>query len=111
MLRAHAWPGNVRELQHVVEAAVVVCEGPEIRPDHLPFSVRTGVAGTRHPQPAPLDSSPGGARPGTLTLEEVERAHIESVLRAQHGHRGLAAKALGISERNLYRKLREWGLT
>ena len=109
VLRAHAWPGNVRELQHVVEAAVVVCEGPVIRPDHLPLSVRTEVAGTRHPQPTPLDSSPGGAGPGTLTLEEVERAHIERVLRAHDGHRGLAAKALGISERNLYRKLREWG--
>jgi len=109
VLRAHAWPGNVRELQHVVEAAVVVCEGPVIRPDHLPLSVRTEVAGTRHPQAAPSDSAPSGAGAGTLTLEEVERAHIERVLRAHDGHRGLAAKALGISERNLYRKLREWG--
>jgi len=40
----------------------------------------------------------------------VEREHIESVLRATSGHRGNAAKALGISERNLYRKLREYGL-
>jgi transcriptional regulator with PAS, ATPase and Fis domain len=39
----------------------------------------------------------------------MERAHIERVLRAHRGHRGLAAQALGISERNLYRKLREWG--
>jgi two-component system, NtrC family, response regulator HydG len=111
VLRAHAWPGNVRELQHVVEAAIVVCEGAVIRPDHLPASVRTGAAGTRHPQSGLQDSSPHGAGRAALTLEEVERAHIEAVLRAQHGHRGLAAKALGISERNLYRKLREWGLT
>jgi DNA-binding NtrC family response regulator len=109
VLRAHAWPGNVRELQHVVEAAMVVCEGPVIRSDHLPASVRTEVSGGQHPQPAPSDSSPGAAGPGILTLEEVERAHIERVLRAHNGHRGLAAKALGISERNLYRKLREWG--
>ena len=40
MLRRHDWPGNVRELQHVVEAAMVVCDGPEIRPEHLPAAVR-----------------------------------------------------------------------
>jgi DNA-binding NtrC family response regulator len=43
-------------------------------------------------------------------LEELEREHIESTLRATDGHRGNAAKILGISERNLYRKLREYGL-
>jgi DNA-binding NtrC family response regulator len=35
-LRQHQWPGNVRELQHVVERAVVICDGPEIRTEHLP---------------------------------------------------------------------------
>jgi len=40
----------------------------------------------------------------------LEKAHIERALRATQGHRGQAAKALGISERNLYRKLREHGL-
>ena len=45
VLRAHPWPGNVRELLHVVEAAMVVCEGAVIRPDHLPVAVRTGPGG------------------------------------------------------------------
>jgi len=40
----------------------------------------------------------------------LEQAHIETVLRASHGHRGQAARVLGISERNLYRKLRTYGL-
>jgi DNA-binding NtrC family response regulator len=44
------------------------------------------------------------------TLEALERAHIETVLRAEHGHRGHAARVLGISERNLYRKLQAYGL-
>jgi DNA-binding NtrC family response regulator len=108
-LRAHAWPGNVRELLHAVEAAMVVCEGPAIGPEHLPASVRTDSAGPGRAQEPAHDSSPGVDDSGLLTLEAVERAHIERVLRAHHGHRGLAAKALGISERNLYRKLREWG--
>jgi DNA-binding NtrC family response regulator len=108
VLQAHSWPGNVRELLHVVEAAMVVSDGPVLRPDHLPAAVRTTriIPGTTAreepaaPSPEPADLA--------LTLEAVERAHIERVLRAHHGHRGLAAKALGISERNLYRKLREW---
>ena len=44
------------------------------------------------------------------TLESMERAHIERAIAATAGHRGQAAKLLGISERNLYRKLREYDL-
>jgi len=111
VLSAHPWPGNVRELLHVVEAAMVLCEGPVIRQDHLPAAVRSDMAGTGLARTETQAPSSDAVEGGTLTLEAVERAHIERVLRAHHGHRGLAAKALGISERNLYRKLREWGLT
>ena len=99
VLRRHDWPGNVRELKHVVEAALVVCDGPEVRPEHLPAAVRQ----TRVPAPA---ATSAGALP---TLEELERDHIRRVLDAVQGHRGQAARTLGISERNLYRKLREYG--
>jgi DNA-binding NtrC family response regulator len=100
-LARHDWPGNVRELLHVVEAAMVVGEGEEIRPEHLPSSLRTPSAETI----AALRPD-GRAR----TLEEMERAHIELALRMTDGHRGEAAAMLGISERNLYRKIREYGL-
>jgi DNA-binding NtrC family response regulator len=109
LLDAHPWPGNVRELLHVVEAAMVVCEGPVIRPDHLPAAVRSSRGVARSAASAATESLLEAAESRTLTLEEVERAHIERVLRTHNGHRGLAAKALGISERNLYRKLKEWG--
>ncbi len=97
VLREHSWPGNVRELRHAVEAAVVVCEGNEIRTEHLPASIR-----------APVPAAPVNGR--FLTLEELEGGHIRAVLAKSHGHRGNAARILGISERNLYRKLREYGL-
>ncbi len=100
VLRRHDWPGNVREFLHVVEAAMIVCEGPEILPEHLPPSLR----GASVPGPGP----DGG--PGLPTLEALERAHIESALRSTGGHRGNAAKILGISERNLYRKLKDYHL-
>ena len=101
VLRRHDWPGNVRELLHVIESAIVVSEGPEILPEHLPANIRRAPSVDR-----------GGAvdHDELPTLEELERTHIERALRAAHGHRGQAAKVLGISERNLYRKLRTYGL-
>ena len=56
VLRRHDWPGNVRELKHVVEAALVVCDGPEVRPEHLPASVR------RTRVPAPAEAAAGRSR-------------------------------------------------
>jgi DNA-binding NtrC family response regulator len=99
-LRRHNWPGNVRELLHAVEAAMVVCEDAEILPEHLPAAVRAAAP----PPPVRADSA------RLPTLEELERNHIQAALEASGGRRGNAAKILGISERNLYRKLRGYGL-
>jgi len=91
-LRRHTWPGNVRELLHAIESAMVVCEGPEILPAHLripkPFTA-----------PQPLQ-----------TLDQLERDHIRAALDFAQGRRAQAAKILGISERNLYRKLKDHNL-
>ena len=80
--------------------AIVVCDGPVILPEHLPASVTCGAAA----------AAPAGPAEPLLTLEALERRHIEATLRSMNGHRGNAARSLGISERNLYRKLREYGL-
>jgi DNA-binding NtrC family response regulator len=102
LLRRHNWPGNVRELLHVVEAAMVLCEGNCVLPEHLPATFRNlRVAAV------PSFSSNGASLP---TLEQAEREHIRLALEASNGHRGNAARILGISERNLYRKLHEHGL-
>jgi DNA-binding NtrC family response regulator len=98
VLRGHTWPGNVRELFHVIEAAMVVSDGVDILPDHLPLPLQAAQG----PRAASGDAD-------VLTLEEVERRHIGRAIEASHGHRGHAARLLGISERNLYRKLREYG--
>jgi DNA-binding NtrC family response regulator len=100
-LRRHTWPGNVRELLHAMEAAMVVCDGGEILPAHLPAAVR-GPAAQRPSPPAEGAKLP--------TLDELERTHIRLALEAAGGHRGNAARILGVSERNLYRKLRSHGL-
>ncbi len=98
-MRRHSWPGNVLELLHAVEAAVVVCEGDEVLPEHLPVSVRGASA--------PVAAAPQADVGRLPTLMELELMHIRRVLEASHGHRSNAARILGISERNLYRKLKE----
>jgi DNA-binding NtrC family response regulator len=102
LLRGHNWPGNVRELLHVVEAAMVLCEGSCILPEHLPATFRNSRVAV-----VPRFSSDGASLP---TLEQAERELIRLALEASNGHRGNAARILGISERNLYRKLHEHGL-
>jgi len=100
LLRRHDWPGNVRELLHAVERALIVCEGVEIGPEHLPRALHSATGATRSPRSGlPLPS-----------LAELERDHIERVLDSVNDHRGKAAGILGISERNLYRKLKAYGI-
>ena len=104
VLRGHDWPGNVRELSHAIEAAMVVCDGPEILPEHLPGPLREARSAPARGSLAP------GAEAALPTLQDLERSHIEAALKATGGHRGETARLLGISERNLYRKLKEHGL-
>ena len=98
----HPWPGNVRELLHAVEAAAILCTGVEILPAHLPGPIRGDGTTAAAPEP--------GSSGSLASLAELERQHIERVLGACGGRRAQAASTLGISERNLYRKLREFGL-
>jgi DNA-binding NtrC family response regulator len=92
LLRVHPWPGNVRELLHAIEAAMVVCDGAELLPEHFPTLARSAT------------NSPGEVE--MPTLRALERRHIAQALVASRGRRAQAARLLGISERNLYRKIR-----
>jgi DNA-binding NtrC family response regulator len=103
LLRRHNWPGNVRELLHVVEAALVLCEGSLVLPEHLPAALRNS-------RPVTPTTTSVAQKTELPTLADAERAHIREAIESCKGHRGNAAKILGISERNLYRKLREYGL-
>jgi DNA-binding NtrC family response regulator len=94
LLQKYPWPGNVRELKNVMERAALLAQGPQIRAADLPLAL-PGV----HPTPV---SSP------TISLEELERRHIETVLHNTNWHQGKAATALGISSKTLYRKIREY---
>jgi DNA-binding NtrC family response regulator len=96
VLLRYAWPGNVRELENVVERALILSDDGVIRPEHLPMGLRTAPA--FEPEPG-VEEWP--------TMEQLELRYIRRVLEHCKGHRQNAARILGISERNLYRKLKE----
>ena len=92
VLMRHDWPGNVRELENAVERALVVGRGQEIRPADFSFQFQV--------------DEPRSGR----TLEDIERTHIERILRETQHNLSRAARVLDIDRTTLYNKLRRYGL-
>lgn len=113
-LLAHRWPGNVRELQNEIERLWVLA-GPEreIGPEHLSRAI--GSAPLIAPQPDGELSDALQASPEDETLaaslERFERGVIERALARAQNNRTRAAQSLGVSRRNLIRKLQALGLS
>jgi two-component system response regulator HydG len=104
-LMAFDWPGNVRQLRNTIESMVVVDFDGVLDVDDLPSE----LAG---PTPAaPVDHEPGNfAALVGKPLVDIERLFIGETLKLTGGNREQAAAMLGIGERTLYRKIKEYGL-
>jgi DNA-binding NtrC family response regulator len=90
-LKAYPWPGNVREMLMVVQRAATLCRKDTIDAADVPLETE------RNWKSAALKSG--------LTLAELETEYIRTVLDQNQGHRGKAARALGIDPKTLYNKL------
>jgi DNA-binding NtrC family response regulator len=95
-LRAHGWPGNIRELRNVLERGLLACTGSRMEASDLAFGGQ---------------AVPGPDLTAGMTLEALERFHIERVFRAEGGKVEAAAKSLGIPRSTLYQKLKTFGLS
>ena len=105
-LRACPWPGNVRELRNALERAVILAGSGLLEPRHF-LSLAARQPAPRNAQPAP---QPNEIRiPVGATIGEAERALIEATLRHTNNNRTRAAAILGISQKTLFNKLREYG--
>jgi two-component system response regulator AtoC len=93
-LCAHSWPGNVRELRNTVARAVTLCPGEVIEESHLGLEPLRSEPPVRHAPTTLADA-----------VEEEESRRISEALAQTGGHRGRAAKLLGISRKTLWEKL------
>jgi DNA-binding NtrC family response regulator len=93
-LMQHSYPGNVRELDHVIERAVLMSQGPQIKSRDL--GLTTGAGESRSLE--------------EMSLEEVEAFLIKKALARNDGNARKAAEALGLSRSAFYRRLQQYGL-
>jgi DNA-binding NtrC family response regulator len=93
-LMRHEFPGNVRELDHVIERAVLMCHGAQIKANDLGLTT----------------IGDGSPRLEEMSLEEVEAFLIKKALARNDGNARKAAEALGLSRSAFYRRLQHYGL-
>jgi two-component system response regulator HydG len=101
-LQRHPWPGNVRELRNALETMVLLARGDALGLEDVPESIQEGAR-----KAAP---SGGALQLAGRSLSEVEMELIRANLALVGGNRAKAAKVMGIGERTLYRKIKEYGL-
>jgi two-component system, response regulator FlrC len=113
LLLTYAWPGNVRELDNLLQRALILVNGPVIRPEHIQFELANDAT-VSPTMPAVVsvmslvvDPPAAGSLAGSLadSLVQTERDLILDALRSGQGNRREAAERLGISARTLRYKL------
>jgi two-component system response regulator HydG len=108
-LLSYDWPGNIRQLRNTVERMLVLDTDGLLDADDLPEEIAALV----RPEEADPPTHDGGGGADTLIgrpLEEVEKYYIQRALEVTGGKREEAANLLGIGERTLYRKIKEYDL-
>ncbi|MCK6461010.1 MAG: sigma-54-dependent Fis family transcriptional regulator, partial [Planctomycetes bacterium] len=101
-LLRHGWPGNVRELENAIRRAIAMAgQGTELRAEDLL------LGGPRPSREEAVAEEGQVERSLRDVVREAEARHIRRVLKHTGGHRGRAAKILGISRKNLWEKMRE----
>ncbi len=96
LLETHGWPGNVRELKSAVRRAAVLCDGPQVEPQHLRLEANKGTTSSVAVE---------GAQSLADAKEAFCRAFVQEAVQ-RHGSRDEAARALGVSLRSIYRYLK-----
>jgi DNA-binding NtrC family response regulator len=101
VLLGYSWPGNVRELKNTIENMVILSSGPKLGVDCIPDDIR----------PASDQPLTGVSNLAGIPLDQAEKEIIRNTLKMTNGNREQAAKLLGIGERTLYRKIKEYDLS
>jgi two-component system NtrC family response regulator len=101
-LQGQSWPGNIRQLRQTLERAVLVLDGDVLAVEDLLALSDLETRAARDPNALPS--------PGSMTLDEMEKAMIVKCLRHYEGNVTRVAEALGLSRAALYRRFEKYGL-
>jgi two-component system response regulator HydG len=107
-LISYDWPGNIRQLRNTVERMIVLDSDSQLDVDDLPDDI--AALAHRDGETASIAAIPGSDSLIGRPLVDVERYYIHRALELTEGKREEAAQLLGIGERTLYRKIKEYGL-
>ncbi len=112
-LMNYYWPGNIRELENAIERAVILCKGDTLEADLFPIPGQKGhPALSRSLHPAAEESSAEKTVSGNSlseAVEALEKRMIQEALKRTGGNQRKAAKALGVTERILGYKIKNYG--
>jgi two-component system response regulator AtoC len=100
VLLKYEWPGNVRELENVIERAAILSSDNMIQPHDLSLPLRATMLSSALKEEDVLG--------GPIPMREVERLHIQGVLKNTGGSKSKTAKILGISLKTLYNKINQF---
>lgn len=107
LLMSYEWPGNVRQLRNCIRTMVVMCDRDMLDVQDIPPDIHP----VRRLAGGPTTTAGGdGADLSGYTLDDLEKQAIADTLAKVNGNREKAAKILGIGERTLYRKIKEYNL-
>jgi two-component system response regulator HydG len=101
-LMSHDWPGNIRQLKNCIRTMVVLCDRDKLDVQDIPPEI--------HQTRQLTASSRAPASLAGVSLNDLEKQAIMDTLAKTQGNREKAAKILGIGERTLYRKIKEYDL-
>ncbi len=103
----YSWPGNVREVENAVERAVIMCQGEVIGKEHFPIDLRANIK--------PIDSGstdqPNGRSTMPEAVEHLERKLLADALQKTGGNKRKAAQILGLTERIMGYKVKQYNLS
>jgi len=104
VLTSYSFTGNIRELEHIIERAIIFADGEYIMPDdlNLPHTYQKGI----YTQSAPISEDVEEI----LSMEDLEKWHIQKILNRNHWDRTRTATQLGISPKTLYTKIKKYEL-
>lgn len=107
-LRRARWPGNVRQLRHTLERLVIMNDVEELTSDLVPTELDTVEEQPSRQVPVMHRPSAANEDRGIVPMSELERKAILDAVEKSGGSPTRAARALGISEATIYRKLRKY---